>query len=456
MKHVAVIDIGKTNAKLAIVDLTTLTEVAIRKTPNVVLKLGLYPHADVDGLWNFILESLRDLNRAFKVDAVVVTTHGATAALVDDHGDLVLPILDYEFHGPDEIAEGYNSIRPDFSETGSPRLPIGLNLGAQIYWQQQKFPDAFSLATRLLLYPQYWSCRLTGVATSEVTSLGCHTDLWAPQAATYSSLVETCNWTSLMPPMRQASDVLGPLLPEIAKLTGLDPNTPVYCGIHDSNASLVPHLLQHKAPCSVVSTGTWVIAMALGTAVPTLDPRRDTLLNVSAYGHPIPSARFMGGREYQILMEGRTREARDEDVLDVLKSGSMLLPSVVGGSGPFPDQKFRWINADKFTPEKCHVAVSFYLAMMMATCLGLIGAEGDIIIEGPLASNMVLLDMLSAATHRNVLVGSSASTGTTTGAALLVAAKSPQPLGLHHTNLELVHLLTSYSEVWRKMVNYDT
>lgn len=454
MKYVAVIDIGKTNAKLVIVDLTSLNEVALRKTPNIVLNDGLYPHADVDALWSFILESLKALNRDFKIDAITVTTHGATAALVNDHGKLILPILDYEFDGPDELEDGYNSIRPDFSETGSPRLPMGLNLGAQIYWQQQKFPVAFSLATRMLLYPQYWSFRLSGVAAAEITSLGCHTDLWSPRTATYSSLVKNRNWSSLMQPLCMASDVLGPLLPEIAKLTKLDPNTPIYCGIHDSNASLVPHLIQRKTPCSVISTGTWVIAMALGNKVPSLDPRRDTLLNVSAFGKPVPSARFMGGREYQIIMEGQTLEAREEDVLDVLSTGSMLLPSVVGGSGPFPDQTFRWVKGEELTPAKRQIVVSFYLAMMMASCLALIGAEGDIIVEGPLTANNLMLDMLSAATNRNVLLGSVASTGTTIGAALLVAKKAPEPARVHHTNPELVNLLEAYGAIWRKLVSY--
>ncbi len=65
-------------------------------------------------------------------------------------------------------------------KTGSPTLPMGLNLGAQIHWQARRFPDAFAKTRHILMYPQYWAFRLTGVAASEATSLGCHTDLWAP------------------------------------------------------------------------------------------------------------------------------------------------------------------------------------------------------------------------------------------------------------------------------------
>ena len=73
-----------------------------------------------------------------------MTTHGATCALLDAHGDLALPVLDYEHDGPDTLAAEYDAVRPPFAETGSPRLPAGLNLGAQIFWQQRRFPDAFA------------------------------------------------------------------------------------------------------------------------------------------------------------------------------------------------------------------------------------------------------------------------------------------------------------------------
>ena len=48
-RRVAVIDIGKTNAKVAVVDTAALTETAVRKIPNTVLRDGLYPHFDMEG-----------------------------------------------------------------------------------------------------------------------------------------------------------------------------------------------------------------------------------------------------------------------------------------------------------------------------------------------------------------------------------------------------------------------
>ena len=37
------------------------------------------------------------------------------------------------------------------------------------------------------MYPQYWAYRLTGVLANEVTSLGCHTDLWDYRAGDFST-----------------------------------------------------------------------------------------------------------------------------------------------------------------------------------------------------------------------------------------------------------------------------
>ncbi|TIW94284.1 MAG: carbohydrate kinase, partial [Mesorhizobium sp.] len=210
VRHIAVIDIGKTNAKVALVDLATLSEVALRRMANAPVRQAPYPHHDVEALWTFILDSLAGLNHEQRIDAISITTHGATAVLVDAAGELVLPVLDYEFDGPDRLAADYDAIRPPFAETGTPRLPLGLNLGAQFFWQQKSFPVEFAKAAAMLMYPQYWALRLTGVAANEVTSLGCHTDLWNPWKADFSSLVDDLEWRRLMAPVRPARDRLGP------------------------------------------------------------------------------------------------------------------------------------------------------------------------------------------------------------------------------------------------------
>src|SRR5690606_13898894 len=145
-----------------VVDLATRVELDVRKRPNTVQAVAPYPHYDIAGLWDFLCEAIADLNRTHPLDAITVTTHGASAALIGEDGQLSLPVLDYEYAGPDALKREYDGIRPDFSETFTPRLPAGLNLGAQLYWQARNFPGEWAKTRWVLPYPQYWSYRLTG------------------------------------------------------------------------------------------------------------------------------------------------------------------------------------------------------------------------------------------------------------------------------------------------------
>ena len=418
-RRIAVLDVGKTNVKLVLVDAETGGEIRSRSMPNRVRRDGPYPHADTEAIEAFLLDGLADLASEGGFDAVSITAHGATGALVGPDG-LALPVLDYEHDGPDAVAEDYAKVRPAFAETFSPRLPGGLNLGAQLCWQARAFPDAFAGAS-FLTYPQYWAWRLTGVAATEPTSLGCHTDLWAPERRSFSSLVARMGWGGLMAPVRSAFDVLGPLRPEIAGRFGFGPAVPVACGLHDSNASLLPHIQDRDGPQSIVSTGTWIVAFAVGGALDRLDAGRDMLANVDAHGRPVASARFMGGREFDRLTCGRVEEPDPTCVAAILARGVMALPSFAPGSGPFPGAVGRWSEDERglTTPERTAVA-SLYTALMTATCLERLGGAGSTTVEGPFARNALFLRALAGLTGRAVLA-SPGATGTGVGAARLHA-----------------------------------
>lgn len=416
MKTVAVIDIGKTNVKVALVDLLTSTETAVETSPNTVLPGPPWPHFDTDAQWTFIRDALRRLGRTTRIDAITTTTHGACAALLDAAGGLAAPVMDYEFSGPDDMRAAYDAIRPAFEETGSPGLPGGLNLGAQLHYMLMRDQGLLERTANVVMWPQYWGYRLTGRFASDVCSLGCHTDLWNPHASSWSSLADKLGLVGKLAPPRRPGEVLGTLIPELQDDLGLGP-VPVLVGIHDSNASLVPHLLSRSAPFSVVSTGTWVIALAVGATDMSLDPLRDALINVSALGQPVPSARFMGGREHDLVRAGVAAKANAADANRVLARGVMLLPAVVQGSGPFPRQQMEWTE-DPYSAGERVVALGWYLALMTTECLSMIGAQGPILVEGPFARNPWFVQMLATATGRTVLAAEG-RTGTAPGAAML-------------------------------------
>lgn len=448
---IGVIDISKTVARVAVVDLDIMAEVDQRKTINQLRTEEPYPNFDVDQLWGFIVDSLTELNRDRPLDAISVTTFGSCAALVGTEGGLALPVLDFEYSGPDAVAREYDKVRPEFPETFSPRMKAGRNLGAQLFWQQQTFPGAFAATRWILPYPQYWGYRLTGIPSSEITSLGCHTDLWNVETDLYSSLVLRQGWLDKMPEVRRASEVLGVVEPALGEQMGLRPKTPVHVGIHAQNADLLPHLIDRDPPFAVVATGPRVNVYAPGGSVAGLDPTRDSLVYLDAFGRPVPAARFMGGKEYkQLIGEQAPAHVGDAAVARVLDEPIMLLPSVTAGSGPFPDSKAHWsVPEHTLDQEARFVAVTFYLALMTAECLDITGADGNTIVEGPFAGNRLFIEMLVAATNRGVEAITGAQAGSTIGAALLARMEWPEASRAVREPIKGSPMMARYAEAWR-------
>jgi sugar (pentulose or hexulose) kinase len=410
-----VLDIGKTNVKLTLLDTDGAT-LAEQRMPNAILHDGPYPHHDTERIWDWMLATFRTFSRIATVGSIVPVTHGATAALVDADG-LVMPVLDYESALPEQIGSLYAADRPAFSETYSPALPAGLNLGRQLAWLANTFPDDFARADQILMYPQYWAWRLSGVAASEVTSLGCHTDLWQPVTQQYSSLVARMGWDGLFPPMQPAWAPLGPLLPELVDRTGLPADCKVVCGIHDSNASLLRYLGDGAG--SVLSSGTWLIAASFGTSLDKLDEQSDMLANTNALGQPVACMRFMGGREFGHLAGAAPAECGQADIERLIAQGTFALPCFAESGGPFSGRPGEIVGPAPTSDQERYALATLYCVLMTDYCLDALAASGQVMIEGSFTGNPHFAPLMAALRPGQDIAESDDTSGTTCGGWLL-------------------------------------
>ena len=107
-RHVAIIDVGKTNAKVSLVDADDVARDA-RCARSRTRRGPTAPTRTSTSRGSGISSQTRSpsLNREAAIDAIAITAHGSAGAFIvgDPEGDgLSLPILDYEFTGPDELA----------------------------------------------------------------------------------------------------------------------------------------------------------------------------------------------------------------------------------------------------------------------------------------------------------------------------------------------------------------
>jgi sugar (pentulose or hexulose) kinase len=429
---VAVLDVGKTNVKLALFapDGAAIWE---RSTPNRPLNAPPYLHADVEAIWAFFLKALAEAAKAHEIDAIVPTAHGAAAALVDERG-LVLAFMDYEAAGIDEIEPDYAKIRPPFSQTYSPSLAGGLNVGRQLAWQRAKHPSEFARARHLLFHPQYWSWRMTGVAASEATSLACHTDLWLPAKNAPSDLVGALGLEGRVPPLAPAWTSVGPLRSDIAVATGLTRAVRVLSGVHDSNASIIPYLANWKAPFTVVSTGTWVILLGVGLPIEGLDPEADMLANLDITGRPTACGRFMGGREYGEIARRDLAAPSREAVQALVDRGTLALPAFSAHGGPFAKIRGR-ILGDLGEGERGALA-TLYVALMTDHMLTRLGArEGPVVVDGNFGANVAFGAVLAQLRPGQRVLSTRRAIGSAYGAAMLASWPHCPPLPETSTHL---------------------
>jgi sugar (pentulose or hexulose) kinase len=459
---IVVLDVGKTHAKLTLWA-PDGSLIARRLRANAVISTGDYRTLDVVGIEAWVAEVLSEFASLGRVGAIVPVGHGAAAALILD-GRLVYPPMDYESPIPPAVRSLYDAERDSFSNTGSPALPEGLNLGVQLFWLEQLVPATREAATTILPWAQYWAWVFSGVAASEQTSLGCHTDLWCPAKAQPSALAEARGWAERLAPLRRADAILGELRPEWVRRTGLPKDTQVLCGLHDSNAALLAargfnEIADRES--TVISTGTWFVAMRSPSVLDKslaarLPESRDCLMNVDAYGKLIPSARFMGGRELELMTAPAGRRIDDPPAQtamlaaagDIVASGTMALPTLTPGFGPYPDSVHRW-RCKPSHPDGFLAASGLYAALVMDTSLSLIGARETILVEGRFAEADIFVQALAALRPTDTTYTSHADNGVAYGALRLILPEAAPPMGLMRVP-PLATDLSNYASSWRK------
>lgn len=420
-----IIDIGKTHVKLHVLDKDYQSSYSKQMT-NTVDTSGIYPSANVELIWSWLTETIKLVSAKFNILRMTITTHGATAALINRHADcanhLVLPVLDYEYAKIYEETPEYTNIRPSFETTFSPSLPAGLNLGRQLYWLKKQYPQQFQSASDILMYPQYWAWRFTETRVSEITSLGCHTDLWSIKDNKYSSLVDELDCVDMFPPLESAWFNCGKINASLCLELGLAANCEFYSGIHDSNASFLRYrLAQNTSPFTVISTGTWTILMASQAVLSQLEPSKDMLANVDALGTPIACARFMGGREFETICEQAGswlgEQFDEENLQQIINQKTFALPDFSEGSGPFGGQKSELVGPiDKISGI---ALATMYCALMIDYQLNMLQVNGDIIIEGAFLKNPLLCAIVSQLRENQNVRLSLDATGTVLGAGYL-------------------------------------
>ncbi len=295
---IAIYDIGKTNKKVFLFN--EAYEVVYEKSaalPETTDEDG-YPCENLALLTQWIRESFAEIAalKEFKIVALNFTSYGASFVHIDKNGEPLTPLYNYLKPYPDALKkkfyDRYGGEIMLSMHTASPVLG-SLNSGMQLYRLKYEQKAVFDQIAYSLHLPQYISYLLTGKTCSDITSIGCHTNLWNFPQNNYHEWVYREGLISKFPPVF-ASD-------KVRSVTLLGKKIMAGVGLHDSSAALIPYLTNVREPFMLISTGTWSISFNPFNHNPltVAELQQDCLCYMTYRGTPVKASRLFAGYEHE-------------------------------------------------------------------------------------------------------------------------------------------------------------
>jgi sugar (pentulose or hexulose) kinase len=290
---IAIFDIGKTNKKLFLFNENY--EIVYEKSTQFdeITDEDGDPCEDVELLSSWVVELFQEIqsNPDFEVKVLNFSTYGASFVHLDSSGKVIAPLYNY-LKPYDELLKKqfYNTYGGEqlfARKTASPVLG-NLNSGMVLYRLKYENPALFAQIGYSLHLPQYISCLFTGKYFSDITSIGCHTNLWDFEKNQYHEWLEK----------EGISEKLAPIN---AKTQHFNTST-IGTGLHDSSAALIPYLATFKGQKFVlISTGTWCITLNPFNYTPLTDEelQQDCLAYMQYTGKPVKASRLFAGHEHE-------------------------------------------------------------------------------------------------------------------------------------------------------------
>ncbi len=292
MKVTVVFDVGKTNKKLFLFDKNY--QIVFQKNDTLLETIDEdgYACENIGLLSRWVVESFREIEQdsRFEIYAVNFSAYGASFAHLGQDLKPILPLYNYLKPVSDNISnqfyETYGGQENFALRTASPVLG-NLNSGMQLYGLKYQNPTIFAQIKHSLHLPQYLSFLISGQCLSDITSVGCHTNLWNFKEKQYHDWVKKEGIDRKLSPIAPT-----PIAQQIPKIG---------VGLHDSSAALVPYLATIKGDFILISTGTWCIALNPFDDSPlTFDElKQDCLCYLTHQGKPVKAARLFLGQQHE-------------------------------------------------------------------------------------------------------------------------------------------------------------
>jgi sugar (pentulose or hexulose) kinase len=422
---IAIFDVGKTNKKLFLFD--EQYKVVFEKTVMLdeIKDEDDFPCENLQTLSSFICDSFNEVLRRDEVDikAVNFSAYGASFVYVGGDGKPVAPLYNYLKPYPENLLrQFYNSYggEENFSyQTASPVLG-NLNSGMQLYRIKYEKPELFQKIKYAFHLPQFLSYLICNSHFSDVTSIGCHTNLWDFQKNNYHDWVSREGVLEKLLPIASSDTIIPSTLDEHHYYAGT--------GLHDSSAALIPYLLNFHEPFVLISTGTWCISLNPfnNSTLTRNELKNDCLCYLQYNGKPVKAARLFAGHVH----DEQVRRIADFFQTDVTRYKNIAFKNEIASRLQKNEQPSikecafgkRELSSFSSDAEAYHQLVFDLVAQQnISTNLVLENKEVKrIFVDGGFSKNEIYMNLLASAFPEMEVYATSMAQATAMGAALVI------------------------------------
>ncbi|PRY01201.1 sugar (pentulose or hexulose) kinase [Pontibacter ummariensis] len=431
---VAIFDVGKTNKKLFLFDENY--KIVYEKSARFIETVDEDGETceNLESLRLSVFDSLRDVFRRqeFEVKAINFSTYGASFVYIDEEGKPLCPLYNYLKAYPEELKkqfyDTYGGEEKFSKETASPVLG-SLNSGMQLYRLKYEKPELFKKIKYALHLPQYLSYLISGEVYSDITSIGCHTNLWDFTKGEYHEWVKQEGVQEKLAPLAPSDSVVPAAFPGNSYAVGV--------GLHDSSAALIPYLVNFHEPFVLISTGTWCISLNPFNTTPLTEAelQKDCLCYMQYKGKPVKASRFFGGYEHEqqvkrIAAHFNQSAARyksvpfDPEIISRLQREDELVSDAAPKKDQLQESRFAQRDLSSFASdvEAYHQFILDLVTQQVAsTQLVLKGSDVKrIFVDGGFSKNAIYMNLLASFYPEKEVFAASMAQATAIGTALAI------------------------------------
>lgn len=426
---IAIFDVGKTNKKLFLFNKNY--KVVYEHTERFAETTDEDGHAceNLQLLWDFVTASFQKVLRLaeFDIKAVNFSAYGASFVYLDEEGEFVTPLYNYlKPYSPALQKQFYDTYGGEAAFSSCTASPVlgSLNSGMQLYRLKYEKPEVFKRIKYALHLPQFLSYVLSGQVYSDITSIGCHTNLWDFEKNTYHEWVRKEGIENLLPPVASYDHVCE---------AAYHDTYVVGTGLHDSSAALIPYLINFTEPFVLISSGTWCISLnPFNNSLLTQEElSKDCLCYLQYKGQPVKASRLFAGQEHEDAVK---------KIAAHFNVNPFFYQKIEFDAALAAELKSEEVAKDILSFKTCKEAyhqlmINLVKKQAASTKLVLNDAVKRIFVDGGFSNNPLYMHLLAAEFPEYEIYSASMSQATALGAALALHSawpKEPLPTDIIH------------------------